>query len=1313
MASSNGISAADLARMHGAAPATVGGQTVEDIIADPFPSLGGGESAPIAQPSSSRPAQRPAGALDTASEDAFPSLAAPAPRQPEKAPAKSKWAAGSAAVKGKGKAPAGSARANGTPSPGPAVAKQAFHTDTLVIESPVLQPKQSVGDVCRIVMKKHGVTIDPSSQMKAGQKETTFLIKASNAKLVEDARKSLVSMLSPVITLTIEAPVSTIGRIVGPKGASLKALRDEYNVRIDIPRRETLTNGDSATPVNGDADEVEEPTMTVTINGPAPGARQAYNSIHAIVAEKTSRTSTKVSVPHHFWPFLSAKKDELEGGQDVKVNVPKGYHPAEDDDDSTAAEKTHAAHSAPIVVAGERSAVAQVAERITALVTELENDTKELVYKFPKRQHRFLVGEAARKIMEETGCSVELPAFDDPSEEVVIRGPEDQLPVALGVVMKQANTATVLQVDLSKTYPPPSNHANQLLMFLTRSGRLRKLGESHPGVKFYAPRPAIVESTGGHLVIDIVGDNKAAVQKGRDDLDSIVKSLTPECFDSMEIEPLTHRFLIGKKGQKLKAFQDAHGVDVLFPHEGAESSTVLLVHTRPLDGDKKTNEAEIRKRLAEVKEEMGMLEKEAADMKTETLKVEKKWHRFVVGQGGTTLNGIIGEDKSIIVKLGSSGKPGVPVNNDVDEDTVVIRGPKDQVDRAAKEILQIVEDAKNDDIVNGYTEVFSVNRDYVARIVGTGGSGIKKIRDELGVRVDIDDQEQAGDDGKGKKKKAPTTANIKIVGRKENVLKAKERISEQVDRMADETTEILKISAQYHPSLIGQHGKYAIRLEEKYGVKITFPKERDESDNESRRREPPIGKDEVLLRGGKKGVAGAKAELLETVEFEKETNNVVKFTVSQGAISRIVGKGGQQINEIKDATNTQIDIDRETKGPITSITVKGGKKEAEAAKKAILAIAAEVDDEVTMMVPIEQKYHRAIIGAGGHGLRELVIRCGGPSDPRAQASLVHFPRQGELQDEVRLRGKSALANKIKVELEKVADGLRDRVVLAVSVPVTLHSALIGRGGKRLQELQETTGAQIQFPGSRSYGAVGEAENAADVKESEPQDIVKVYGSRAACEKAIEEIKKGAEQFAASPAHNRAPRAPQEHATSVKAVPLKYHHVISQGGAFFRNLRSYGVTVDHSTMPEKPEIKPPTASSEGGEARIDQPISSAEGAQWDVVPNYQNMPEGDAEWTMKAKSKEDLERAEKELDEAISHAATYTHVGFLTLPDRSMFPRIVGSKGSTITRIREETGANIDVGRDNNTIMITGSESSIDKAKEAIEKILEGGRGRDY
>ena len=77
---------------------------------------------------------------------------------------------------------------------------------------------------------------------------------------------------------------------------------------------------------------------------------------------------------------------------------------------------------------------------------------------------------------------------------------------------------------------------------------------------------------------------------------------------------------------------------------------------------------------------------------------------------------------------------------------------------------------------------------------------------------------------------------------------------------ADETSEILKIPAQYHSSLIGQGGKYAIRLEEKYSVKITFPRQSADFEGKTREQLKP---DEVLVKGGKKGVAGAKSELLD------------------------------------------------------------------------------------------------------------------------------------------------------------------------------------------------------------------------------------------------------------------------------------------------------------------------------------------------------------------------------------------------------------------------------------------------------------------
>ena len=269
----------------------------------------------------------------------------------------------------------------------------------------------------------------------------------------------------------------------------------------------------------------------------------------------------------------------------------------------------------------------------------------------------------------------------------------------------------------------------------------------------------------------------------------------------------------------------------------------------------------------------------------------------------------------------------------------------------------------------------------------------------------------------------------------------------------------------------------------------------------------------------------ANNSVVQAVEFEKETSNVVKFTVPTKSVARILGRGGANINEIKDETGAQIDIDKSNENPeITNITCRGTKKAIAAAKASIMAIAEQVGQEVTVTMNIERKFHRSIIGPGGQGLRDLVTRCGGPSDPKQQASLIRLlvvhlisiivfnkllslfsPHQSEPSDEVRLRGDAAIVKKLQQELEKIAAELRDRVVLFVEVPHVQHRALIGRNGQHLNDLQKRTGAQVQFPGSRSYNQLGEAENAADFKDADPQDLVKVSGSRAACEKAAEEL----------------------------------------------------------------------------------------------------------------------------------------------------------------------------------------------------------------
>lgn len=127
------------------------------------------------------------------------------------------------------------------------------------------------------------------------------------------------------------------------------------------------------------------------------------------------------------------------------------------------------------------------------------------------------------------------------------------------------------------------------------------------------------------------------------------------------------------------------------------------------------------------------------------------------------------------------------------------------------------------------------------------------------------------------------------------------------------------------------------------------------------------------------------------MEFERETNVVISFTVPSRSVARILGKGGASINEIKDNTETQIDVEKANDDTTTTnITLRGTKKGINAAKVAILAIADTVTEEITATVAVESRFHRTLIGAGGQGLRDLVKRCGGPADTKLQAGLIRL-----------------------------------------------------------------------------------------------------------------------------------------------------------------------------------------------------------------------------------------------------------------------------------------------------------------------------------
>ena len=699
--------------------------------------------------------------MDTSSEDAFPSLGASsaAPASIAK-PMASMWASKPSTVKTSAKskpvAPGGLGR-SGAPTTGSHPFSDTFSLPTSDVDT------KALGEVLKKVTEQTGAVVESSTQMRTGLK--TFLVKAGDQKRLVYARKMIERGLSKMVTIKVGVPITTLGTIIGPKGATLKSITDSTGCKIDIPRRDSLPSYERKEGASdaGSDEEDDEPQVDISITGPSVACQDAKAKLLALIAGKTSQGSASIkTIPSSYYPFIAGPKgskarqmeEELGEGK-VKIHVPppavwKALEKQGEDDAGTGD------RDLSIKVKGDKEKVKAVVTEIQRQFDELNDSLRELKISIPKRQHRFLVGSAADEILAQTGCIVELPPVEDPSDQCTIRGAQPNLIPALTLVMDKANAVAVETVDVVALHrqnsTDPLAHARRVLRYFQRHSKLRGIADSHSGVKVFPPFASVVAST-GNVVIEIVGGDKSSVSSAREAVVASVRALPPSAMATLDIDPLIHPMLIGKKGTKIASFESANGVTTVFPPVSDESSEVLLVFAGPTEGlpsEKKARDAAFEKHLAKATSAMDELRKEAADLKTETMDVDRKWHRFIIGQGGTVLNALIGEDGLVSVKVGS--KPGQSGTGD--EDQVVVRGPSTEVDRVVGQIQRIVDDAKNDDIVNGYTVEFAVDKKHVPHLVGSAGASINKLRDTLGVRVNFDDDAD--------KKKPKTVCKVSI-----------------------------------------------------------------------------------------------------------------------------------------------------------------------------------------------------------------------------------------------------------------------------------------------------------------------------------------------------------------------------------------------------------------------------------------------------------------------------------------------------------------------------------------------------------------------
>ncbi|VVT46431.1 uncharacterized protein SAPINGB_P001210 [Magnusiomyces paraingens] len=1185
--------------------------------------------------------------IDVSSFDAFPKLGGSAP-----VVANTSW----------GKGPAiKPIRATGSASPKPhsqvirAPPKAHVVTDnfTLSVEERSPRAKNIPADVLNRAINKNNVTINCSTSKQTGA--STFIIKGK-AENVQQARRDLLRDLTVHISETILVPASSRSSIIGPKGSNLRPIITKSGTQIQVSKQDEVPVVD---------DEDDEPVVEVIIEGDREGVEIAKKEIFAIVNSRVRKAKMKINnVPSKVYPALAGVNNatiaELEKTHGVKIDVPDHFYLAPQN------------LQVPIVISGERNAVIEVKAQLEALAQNILSSSASFMKNISKAHQLFI---SPNDVFVKTGVVVSPTANPEQWE---LFGHASQVEAANLFVSEAGKNIQQTNLIISKAHDGNIKHSQILTLYFKNSDKLKALEEKNSVIittpsddELYDPETKVV-------ALSINGNVTDNIQETRKELVNLVNKYSPSRIMLInDIDPFFFKTLT-PKSKHILTIKNEHHVETFVPEPSRSAFGIVLVY----EGDANLSEDDFAPGVSEIKEHLLASSKVLDDLRahqkdivTSILSVPVEDQKYILGPNGTTLSVIlkgVEHEAPVYVHFGNDERPeGADASVELTPESVYVRGLSKQVKYVIKEIEEAVETGRNYEVLSSYTTQFQFPKEHVNKLIGKGGSNLSKLRDEFGVKIDVDPEGQGV-----------------IKGIKKNADEAKLRIHNMGKRWADEVTLRLSIPNEYHATLIGTGGKFVKRLEEKYDVFIKFPRGNSGSngDNDDSARDRPSNQDEVVVRGPSRGAEKAKDEILELVQYEKDNSNSDIVYVPAKALSRIIGRNGEFINDIKDTTNTRIDVgERESAGAAdakVAITIVGTKSGIKQAIERINEVVKEIEDTVTEEIEVDPKYHRYLIGANGSAMREIITKAGETFNPR----LIQVPQAGSGSSKIKVHGKKKVVNKIISIINSIVEERENQVELLVPISVERHGAIIGPGGQSKKEIETEFNVSINVPYQGSKNAKGDLDR-----------NIRVVGTKENVEKAKAKIL----EIAADDAK--------------VDVPIEYNNLVFDSGMLIKKLRSdFDVRVDlgRTTFSKDTISKIPEDAI--GEALITDDDLSAK-FKWTTVSEEAATPvTGKAAgsvitWRFKGNA-ENTKKAKAVVEKALERVKKYDTTGYLWLADSSKYRLVIGPSGSTINNIREESECSVAIPKNGakkneNVIVIRGEKSNTEKALGLILDIV--------
>lgn len=813
------------------------------------------------------------------------------------------------------------------------------------------QLKKPVSEILRDINKRSKAKVE----MKNGPGGMLVFEGTGPTDAVRVALKEAANQICAGQNLSLPIPASIRGRVVGKQGATIQAISKRTGAKINISRQE-------AAEILED-DDLDQ-TVDVTIEGDPFAVQMARQDIEKIVNEHTSSASTRLKhIPPEYYPFLAgnSRLSAMQQGRDLRMHFPEYTTFNQQAPPQVPANRAPASFAPqtgyPIQLSGDRQAVAEARAELDRQVAELQRALTMEQVEIERNRHQFVVGDLGTSLNDfiaETGCSVIMPPEGHDADELIVVGPPNRIDEAIDKIQDLAMAMSSSTADIVKPHANAPRggqaHARDVTRYLQQRQAVQQLERQH-NVRI------VPDSTGSWQIF--AKDGKNAL-KARSDIMNLISGHPPTRFSPLEVDPFYHEHLRQNAASQIRS---QHGVHVLVPDD--DESPVLLVFEDPAEAanyelprrapsaqDAQSFQRALQQAQKEIMGLIGGQQQIISQNVDAPIKFHDKIRRHVDRQHQSLPEG------QIPVQVGYGGpRQAAGAPRRAQQPTVNLRGPQDNVDALMQSLLAFIEQEKADELERGFTLSFDFPQKFASHLIGRGGENINRLREEFDVDIQLQD-------GKCEIKGPEAKANA-----------AKKHILDMGKKLEDEATHHLNIPAQFHRDLIGPGGAQVNRLQDRYNVRVNFPRSKAAGNEDGEDAAAPAGKksnqapNEVIVKGPSRGADACRDELLSLLQYVKDNSFTTTVSVAQNQLPSLIGTGGREMEALRLETGAQVDVPNAKEAAASNgraeIKIKGSKQAVEAAKKAIEERAKVFDDTVTRELEVERRFHRTIIGAQG------------------------------------------------------------------------------------------------------------------------------------------------------------------------------------------------------------------------------------------------------------------------------------------------------------------------------------------------------------